>query len=148
MGPFKDIILNEFVKRLRLNNTQFFHQFRKLINDDIRKWSRAYCLVRRNIVESMNSILRHARKLSITPLMESIRAILQKWFHNRRIFAERTVTPLTRRVLSILQKNSADSEIYTVESVDKYVYHVKGGTKRELLILLIRPVHVVGLTLI
>ena len=61
--------------------------------------------------------------------MESIRAMFQKWFHNRRIFAERTDTPLTRRVSSILQKNSADSEIYIVESVDKYVYHVKGGTK-------------------
>ena len=82
-----------------------------------------------NIAESMNSALRHVRKLPITPFMESIRAILQKWFHNKRIFAERTVTPLTGRVLSILQKNSADSEIFTVEPVDKYVYHVKGGTK-------------------
>ena len=70
-----------------------------------------------------------ARKLSITPLMESIRAILQKQFHNRRISAERTVTLLTGRVSSILLKNSIDSEIYTAEPVDKYVYHVKGGTK-------------------
>ena len=82
-----------------------------------------------NIAESMNRALRQARKLPITPLMESIRAMLQKWFHNSRISAERTNTPLTRRVSSILQKNSADSEIYTAEPVDKYVYHVKGGTK-------------------
>ena len=82
-----------------------------------------------NIAESMNSVLRHARKLLITPLMESIRAMLHKWFHNRRISAERTDTPLTRQVSSILQKNSADFEIYTVELMDKYVYHVKGGTK-------------------
>ena len=82
-----------------------------------------------NIAESMNSALRYARKLSITLLMESIRAMLQKWFHNRRILAERTDTPLIRRVSSILLKNSTNSEIYTVEPVDKYVYHVKGGTK-------------------
>ena len=82
-----------------------------------------------NIAESMNSALRHARKLSITPLMESIRAMLHKWFNNRRISAERIDTPLTRRVSSILQKNWADSEIYTAEPVDKYVYHVKGETK-------------------
>ena len=82
-----------------------------------------------NITESMNSVLRHPRKLPIIPLMESIRAMHQKWFHNRRISAERTDTPLTRRVSSILQKNSIDSEIYTAEPVDKYVYHVKGGTK-------------------
>ena len=82
-----------------------------------------------NIAESMNSALRHARKLPITPLMKSIRAMLQKWFHNRRIFAERIDTPLTRQVSSILQKNLADFEIYTAEPIDKYVYHVKGGTK-------------------
>ena len=61
--------------------------------------------------------------------MESIHAMLQKWFNNKRISAERINTPLTRRVSSILQKNWADSEIYTAEPVDKYVYHVKGGTK-------------------
>ena len=77
----------------------------------------------------MNSALRHARKLSITPLMESIRAMLQKWFHNRRIFVERTATPLIERVLSILQKSSDDSEIYTAEPVDNSVYHVKGEIK-------------------
>ena len=56
--------------------------FNKLIEDDVRKWSRAFCPVRRydlmttNIAESMNSSLRHARKLPITQLMESIRAML------------------------------------------------------------------------
>ena len=77
--------------------------------------------------------------------MESIRAMLQKWFHDKKILAERTTTSLTRWVSSILQKNLADSKIYTAKPVDKYVYHVKGGIKIELLILLIRPVHVVGL---
>ena len=61
--------------------------------------------------------------------MEFIRAMLQKWFHNRMIFAERTTTPLTGRVSLILQKNSADFEIYTAKPVDKYVYHVQGGKK-------------------
>ena len=85
--------------------------FNKLIKYDVHKWSPAYCPVRQynlmttNIAESMNSTLRHALKLSITPLMESIRAMLQKWFHERRILVERTVTPLTRQVSSILRKN-------------------------------------------
>ena len=81
-----------------------------------------------NIAESMNSALRHARKLPITPLMESIHAMLQKWFHDRRIRAERTATPLTRHVSSILQKNHDDSEYYFMQSVDNVVYHIKGGT--------------------
>ena len=56
--------------------------YEKLMDDDVCKWSRAYCPVRRydlmttNIVESMNSALKHARKLPITPLMESIHAML------------------------------------------------------------------------
>ena len=77
--------------------------------------------------------------------MEFIHAMLQKSFHNRRIFAERIATPLTGRVSSILLKNSTDSEIYTAESVDMFTM-LRVGQKIELLILLIRPVHVVGLT--
>ena len=58
--------------------------YEKLMDDVVRKWSCAYCLVRRydlmttNIAKSMNSALRHARKLPITPFMESIHALLQK----------------------------------------------------------------------
>ena len=109
-----------FVKASRVYRTDEFTKFmdelsivkpkafEKLIDDDVRKWSRAYSQVRRydlmttNIAESMNSALRHAHKLPITPLMESIHAMLQKWFNNRRISAERIDTPLTRRVSSIL----------------------------------------------
>ena len=83
----------------------------------------------KNIVESMNLTLRHAHKLPITPLMESIHVMLQKWFHDKRILAERIDTPLTRRVSSILQKNSDDSEFYITKPVDNSVYHVKGRTK-------------------
>ena len=107
-----------FVKALRMYRIDKFIElmkelsivkpkgYEKLMDDDVRKWSRAYCSIRRydlmitDIIESMNSALRHARKLPITPLIESIRSMLQKWFHNRRIFDERTDTPLTRRVSS------------------------------------------------
>ena len=75
--------------------------YEKLMDDDVRKWSRAYCPVRQydlmtiNIAESMNSTLRHACKLPITPLIEFIHAMLQKWFHDKRILIERTATLLT-----------------------------------------------------
>ena len=83
----------------------------------------------------MNSTLRHVRKLPITPLMGSIRAMLHKWFHDRRILTERTVTPLTRRVSLILQKNSDDCEFYIAESMDNSIYHVKGRTKDQVVYL-------------
>ena len=66
----------ELMEKLRIVKPK---EFDKLMDDDVHKWSRAYYPIRRydlmttNIVESMNSALRHARKLPITPLMESIR---------------------------------------------------------------------------
>ena len=103
-------IITLFVKASKVYRTDEFRElmeelnivkpkaYEKLMDDDVRKWSCAYYPIRRydlmttNIAESMNSALRHARKLPITPLMESIRVILQKWFQNRRIFAEMTAT--------------------------------------------------------
>ena len=76
--------IDEFRELMDELNIVKLKAYEKLM-DDVHKWSRAYCLVRRcdlmttNIAESMNSALRHARKLPITPLMESIRAMLQKW---------------------------------------------------------------------
>ena len=70
---------NELMGELRIVKSKVFD---KLIKDDVHKWSGAYFSIRRydlmitNIVESMNSVLRHARKLPITPFIESICAIL------------------------------------------------------------------------
>ena len=75
---------NEFTELMKELSIVKPKAYEKLMDDDVRKWSRAYCPIRRydlmitNIVESMNLALRHARKLPITPLMESIRAMLQK----------------------------------------------------------------------
>ena len=48
-----------------------------------------------NIVECMNDILRDARSLPIVPLLESIRALIQDWFYDRRNQAEATTTAVT-----------------------------------------------------
>ena len=69
-----------------------------------------------------------------------------EWFYDRRIAAKRTTTHLTRRVLSIFQKNSDDSKFYFVEPVDNVVYYVKGGIKDRVVNLNNKTVHVVGLT--
>ena len=109
--------------------------FVKLMEDDVRKCPGAYYPVQRynlmttNIVESINSTLRHACKLPITPLMESIRDMLQTWFHVMRNEAERITTPLTQPTSSIIRKNSDAFEYYFVELVDNFIYHVKDETK-------------------
>ena len=90
------VVTTLFVKTSRVYRTDEFMElmeelsivkpkaFDKLMDDDVCKWSRAYCPVRQydlmttNIVESMNSALRHACKLLITQLMKSIRAMPHK----------------------------------------------------------------------
>ena len=54
-----------------------------------------------------------------------------KWFHNKRILAKRTATPLIGRMSSILQKNSDVYQFVIVEPVDNFVYHVKGEIKNR-----------------
>ena len=76
--------IDEFTELMEKLSIVKSKAFNKLIEDDVCKWSCAYCPIRRydlmttNIDESMNSAVRHARKLLITPFMESIRAMLQK----------------------------------------------------------------------
>ncbi|XP_022883447.1 uncharacterized protein LOC111400259 [Olea europaea var. sylvestris] len=56
-------------------------------------WSRAlfvgqrYNILTNNNAESLNSMLRHARSLPITCLVEHIRQTMQKWFHECQISA-------------------------------------------------------------
>nr|KAJ0215328.1 hypothetical protein LSAT_V11C300126120 [Lactuca sativa] len=51
------------------------------------KWTRAYCPTTRydyitsNSAESMNDVSNKARKLSILPLLEFFRKLMQKWFY-------------------------------------------------------------------
>ena len=56
--------------------------YRYLIEADVHKWSCEYCPVRHyslmttNVVKSMNSTLRHVRKLSITTLVKFVRDMI------------------------------------------------------------------------
>ncbi|XP_022899241.1 uncharacterized protein LOC111412537 [Olea europaea var. sylvestris] len=67
-------------------------------------WSRAlfighrYNIMTNNNAESLNSMLREARSLPITCLVEHIRSTMQKWFDERRANAEECSTLLTPRM--------------------------------------------------
>ncbi|XP_022860655.1 uncharacterized protein LOC111381146 [Olea europaea var. sylvestris] len=64
-------------------------------------WSRAlfvgqrYNILTNNNVESLKSMLRHARSLPITCLVEHIRHTMQKWFYERRASATTCSTVLS-----------------------------------------------------
>ncbi|XP_022880619.1 uncharacterized protein LOC111397883 [Olea europaea var. sylvestris] len=67
-------------------------------------WSRAlfighrYNIMTNNNAESLNTMLREARSLPITCLVEHIRSTMQKWFYERRANAEKCSTLLTPRM--------------------------------------------------
>ena len=82
-----------------------------------------------NIVESMNSTLRHAHKLSIMTLVEFICSLMQTWFYDRRNVVERTNTILTFAASLHVMRNSDAAQYLIVKSVDHVTYHVKDGMK-------------------
>ena len=99
------------------------------------RWSRAYCPVRRyrgmtsNIVECMNNCLRHARQLPITMLVEYIRDMMQKWFHDRREAASKNTTQLSQWATQKLTKKNEKSHKYMVRPIDHVNFNVKDGEK-------------------
>ncbi|XP_022854170.1 uncharacterized protein LOC111375567 [Olea europaea var. sylvestris] len=57
-----------------------------------------YNILTNNNAESLNSMLRHARSLPITCLVEDIRQTMQKWFHERRTSAITCTGMLSLRI--------------------------------------------------
>ena len=72
--------------------------YRYLLEMDVHKWSCAYCPVQRyslmttNIVESLNSTLKHAHKLLTTAFVEFVHDMIQRWFYEKRNATERIET--------------------------------------------------------
>ncbi|KAK4837032.1 hypothetical protein QYF36_002259 [Acer negundo] len=78
---------SEFLKKIQELSRVNKRAYEYLMRVEPYRWSRAYCSVRHyrgmtsNIVECMNNCLRYARQLPITTLVEYIRDMMQKWFH-------------------------------------------------------------------
>ncbi|XP_060960706.1 uncharacterized protein LOC115723905 [Cannabis sativa] len=87
------------------------------------KWSRIhnknkrYSTMTSNIVESLNSANLAARELSITTLLECLRALVQQWTHTNRTKAQNTFTTLAPPAEQML----LDSYTYSLNLEVKYV---------------------------
>ncbi|KAL0559226.1 hypothetical protein IC582_003823 [Cucumis melo] len=75
----------------------------KYLNDvGIARWSRVhypgrrYNMMTTNIAESMNSILKEPRDLPIASFLENVRALLQRWFWERREEGIKVTSTLTK----------------------------------------------------
>ena len=67
-----------------------------------------------NIVESVNLVLKDVRDLPIASLLDSIRDILQKWFHDRSKVVFSTKIILSTCAENILRKEHEKSRSFLV----------------------------------
>ena len=97
-----DQIVALYWKAAKAYRTQEFeHHFKMIENMNpavaqylthigVQKWARShfpglrYNIMTTNIAESFNALVKNARGLPITMLVEFIRGTLQRWFHERR----------------------------------------------------------------
>ncbi|KAK2661446.1 hypothetical protein Ddye_000020 [Dipteronia dyeriana] len=92
---------SEFLEKIRELSRVNIQAYEYLMRVMPHRWSRAYCPVRlyegmtSNIMECMNNCLWHARQLSLTMLVEYIRDMIQKWFHERCDVASINTTQLS-----------------------------------------------------
>ncbi|KAA0066561.1 MuDRA-like transposase [Cucumis melo var. makuwa] len=110
----------------------------KYLNDvGIARWSRVHCLGRRynmmttNIAESMNSILKEPRDLPIASFLENVRALLQRWFWERREEGIKVTSTLTKWAKLVIQKKQEGALTMKVNPIDCYQFHVKDLNKEE-----------------
>ncbi|KAA0025135.1 MuDRA-like transposase [Cucumis melo var. makuwa] len=111
----------------------------KYLNDvGIARWSRVhypgrrYNMMTTNIVESMNSILKEPRDLSIALFLENVRALLlQRWFWMRREEGIKVTSTLTKWAELVIQKKQERALTMKVNPIDCYQFHVKDLDKEE-----------------
>ncbi|KAK2646547.1 hypothetical protein Ddye_021742 [Dipteronia dyeriana] len=91
--------------------------FDYLVDVGMERWSLAYCHEKRygfmttNIAEAINSAAKEARKLPITALVEFLKDLMQKWFHDRRKAANKVSSILTDFALEQDKKASVDRRL-------------------------------------
>ncbi|KAL4022875.1 hypothetical protein IC575_016621 [Cucumis melo] len=110
----------------------------KYLNDvGIARWSRVHCPGRRynmmttNRAESMNSILKEPRDLPIASFLANVRALLQRWFWERREEGIKVTSTLTKWAELVIQKKQEGALTMKVNPIDCYQFHVKDLDKEE-----------------
>ncbi|XVF59053.1 hypothetical protein PTKIN_Ptkin07bG0243700 [Pterospermum kingtungense] len=84
-----------------------------------------------NVAESLNASIRHVRKFPVCPLLESIHAMYQKWFYERRDDASRRIEILTPWTTDELKVNDDLGAFMKVLEIDTRVYQVIDSTKNR-----------------
>ncbi|KAK1372768.1 hypothetical protein POM88_028961 [Heracleum sosnowskyi] len=80
-----------------------------------------------NVAEYLNSVTMSIRELPICTLLESLRALIQKWSWRNRNEANATCTRLTRKYEDLLKKNYHFSVDLTVNPTNHILFEVING---------------------
>ncbi|KAK1367646.1 hypothetical protein POM88_033738 [Heracleum sosnowskyi] len=101
------------------------------------KWAKVYSGNNRysnmtsNVAESLNSVTMSIRQLPICTMLESLRALIQKWSWRNRNEANATSTRLTRKYEELLKKNYLLSVDLTVNPTNHILFEVLNGDKKN-----------------
>ncbi|KAK1380364.1 hypothetical protein POM88_027108 [Heracleum sosnowskyi] len=84
-----------------------------------------------NVAESLNYVTMSIRELLICTLLESLRALIQKWSWRNRNEANATCTRLTRKYEELLNKNYLLSVDLTVNPKNHILFEVLNGDRKN-----------------
>ncbi|XVF74132.1 hypothetical protein PTKIN_Ptkin13bG0035600 [Pterospermum kingtungense] len=118
-----------------MNDEKVYHSLCMKIG--AKRWARAFSPLRRyrfmtsNVAESLNSALRNARKFPVSTVLEFIRGLIQKWFHERGEKAAERTEVLTEHVTKIMMSNKAYADFMAVKAISSYEFQVLDGTRER-----------------
>ncbi|XP_038874877.1 uncharacterized protein LOC120067378 [Benincasa hispida] len=96
----------------------------------LQQWARVYQVyckydkITTNIGEYLNGVLKDARELPLTKLLEHIREWLQGWFYIRHTHAMICTNIVTDYAMSIFKESKLISRTYRVSPVDMHIINV------------------------
>ncbi|GJS22548.1 transposase, MuDR, MULE transposase domain protein [Tanacetum coccineum] len=104
--------------------------YAKLVKAGFTRWSRAhfpancYNYLTSNSAESVNSLSRRACKLPVTHLMEFFRALLQRWYYERRYEGDVDEHELTPWAAAKVAYRIRISFVFSVHGINSTTYQV------------------------
>ncbi|XP_074367458.1 uncharacterized protein LOC141707911 [Apium graveolens] len=102
------------------------------------KWARVlspnnkYSNLTSDIAESLNSVIIAIRELPICTMLESLRALIQKWSWRNTNIANSTLTRLTNKFEDILKDNYLYSINLTVHPINDVLFEVRNDDRKAI----------------
>ncbi|KAK2664918.1 hypothetical protein Ddye_003492 [Dipteronia dyeriana] len=80
-----------------------------------------------NIAEAMNNVIKKCKELPITGVIDYIKGIIQRWFHDRHSSAFKLTAQLTTTADVAIGVKDEEARYMRVYPITFYTFHVKDG---------------------